>query len=73
VADEQVLPAFYHALHETLVTDDITSATRIALPSSGNGKRWRTVTLKGEVVEASGAMTGGGNTQKRYVLIICFG
>uniref|UniRef100_A0A915MT02 Structural maintenance of chromosomes protein n=1 Tax=Meloidogyne javanica TaxID=6303 RepID=A0A915MT02_MELJA len=62
VKDEHVLPAFYYVLGETLVADDIISATRIAM---GNERRWRTVTLKGELVDVSGAMTGGGNVQAR--------
>ncbi|KAI1723013.1 SMC proteins flexible hinge domain-containing protein [Ditylenchus destructor] len=63
VKDEHVLPAFYYALYDTLVADDITKANQIAFPQSG--KRWRTVTLKGEVIETSGAMTGGGHGQKK--------
>lgn len=62
VDDNNVLPAFYYALNDTLVADDITMATRISMSCN---KRWRTVTLKGEVVEISGAMTGGGGVQKR--------
>lgn len=44
--NKQVLPAFYYVLGDTLVADDITAATRIAM---GSGRRWKTVTLKGEV------------------------
>lgn len=62
VKDEHVLPAFYYVLGETLVADDIIAATRIAM---GKERRWRTVTLKGELVDVSGAMTGGGNVQTR--------
>uniref|UniRef100_A0A915DJ13 Structural maintenance of chromosomes protein 4 n=1 Tax=Ditylenchus dipsaci TaxID=166011 RepID=A0A915DJ13_9BILA len=62
VVDREVLPAFYFALNETLIADDIVAATRISM---AGGRRWRTVTLKGEVVEVSGAMTGGGNSQRR--------
>ncbi|KAJ6639310.1 Structural maintenance of chromosomes protein 4, partial [Pseudolycoriella hygida] len=54
--DPQVLPAFYFALHDTLVADDIEQATRIAY----GAKRYRTVTLKGELIEISGSMSGGG-------------
>lgn len=64
------MPAFYFALTDTLVANDINDATRIA----NSGRRWRTVTLKGEVVETSGAMTGGGNSQKRcndLLTLIC--
>ncbi|CAK5074944.1 unnamed protein product [Meloidogyne enterolobii] len=62
VKDEHVLPAFYYVLGETLVADDIVAATRIAM---GSERRWRTVTLKGELVDVSGAMTGGGTVQAR--------
>lgn len=62
VEDENVLPAFYYALQDTLVVENIEKATRISM---SGGSRWRTVTLKGEVVEVSGAMTGGGNSQAR--------
>lgn len=60
VEDERVLPAFYFALHETLVANDIDQATRIAYGST----RYRTVTLKGELIETSGSMSGGGRPIK---------
>ncbi|KAL3101394.1 hypothetical protein niasHT_021512 [Heterodera trifolii] len=63
VADENILPAFYFAVQDTLVADDIISATRIGINSGS--RRWRTVTLKGEIVDVSGSMTGGGNQQIR--------
>lgn len=65
VADERVLPAFYYALHDTLVADNIDAATRISNNTSVNGRRWRVVTLNGEVVEISGTMTGGGGGVRR--------
>lgn len=66
VADPAVLPAFYFALRDTLVADDITTATRIGM---GGTKRYRVVTLKGEVVETSGSMTGGGRSERRCSLL----
>lgn len=33
-----------------------------------NGKRWRVVTLNGEMVEQSGAMSGGGNSVFRGLM-----
>ncbi|RUS83429.1 hypothetical protein EGW08_008801 [Elysia chlorotica] len=58
VKDEAVKTCFYFALRNTLVAKDIDQATRI-----GYGKtRYRVVTLKGELIELSGAMSGGGNT-----------
>ncbi|KAG4074231.1 hypothetical protein HA402_008979 [Bradysia odoriphaga] len=60
VEDDRVRSAFYFALHETLVADDIDQATRIAYGST----RFRTVTLKGELIEISGSMSGGGRPIK---------
>ena len=62
VTDEEVRPAFYLALKDTLVTADLTSATSIAY--EGNKVKWRVVTMDGKVIDMSGAMTGGGNTPK---------
>ncbi|MFH4975749.1 hypothetical protein AB6A40_002458 [Gnathostoma spinigerum] len=62
VVDESVLPAFYFAFRDTLVAEDITQATRVGLQSH---QRRRVITLKGEVVEPSGTMTGGGRSEKR--------
>uniref|UniRef100_A0A0M3HIB8 SMC hinge domain-containing protein n=1 Tax=Ascaris lumbricoides TaxID=6252 RepID=A0A0M3HIB8_ASCLU len=62
VADRAVLPAFYYALRDTLVADDIATATRVGV---GGRERHRVVTLKGEVVEPSGTMTGGGRSEQR--------
>ncbi|CAG9533819.1 unnamed protein product [Cercopithifilaria johnstoni] len=62
VADPAVLPAFYFALRDTLIADDITTATRIGI---GGSRRYRVVTLKGEVIETSGSMTGGGRSERR--------
>ncbi|XP_042676994.1 structural maintenance of chromosomes protein 4 isoform X1 [Centrocercus urophasianus] len=57
VEDESFSPAFYFALRDTLVVKDLEDATRIAFQRD---KRWRVVTLKGEIIEQSGTMTGGG-------------
>ncbi|XP_043229658.1 structural maintenance of chromosomes protein 4-like isoform X2 [Amphibalanus amphitrite] len=56
VKDERVRTAFYYALRDTLVADDLTQATRI-----GYGRqRHRVVTLRGDLIETSGTMSGGG-------------
>lgn len=61
VEDERVLPAFYFALRDTLVGENLEQATRIAY-----GKvRYRVVTLQGAVIDLSGIMTGGGGTVSR--------
>jgi structural maintenance of chromosome 4 len=56
------LPAFYMAMRDTLVADDLEQATRLAY---GSGKRWRVVTLEGQLIEASGTMAGGGRQVAR--------
>lgn len=61
VEDEQVLPAFYYGLQDTLVAKDLDQATRIAY----GRMRYRVVTLKGELIELSGTMSGGGRTVLR--------
>ncbi|XP_066935951.1 structural maintenance of chromosomes protein 4-like [Clytia hemisphaerica] len=61
VKDQDVKIAFYHALKDTLVADNLDQATRIAYPKDPKGHRWRVVTLKGELIEVSGTMSGGGN------------
>ncbi|KAG8581109.1 hypothetical protein GDO81_007551 [Engystomops pustulosus] len=57
VKDEHIRPAFYFALRDTLVADNLDQATRVAFQKD---KRWRVVTLQGQIIEQSGTMTGGG-------------
>uniref|UniRef100_H3C4R3 Structural maintenance of chromosomes protein n=1 Tax=Tetraodon nigroviridis TaxID=99883 RepID=H3C4R3_TETNG len=59
--DESVRPAFYFALRDTLVAQDMEQATRIAFQKD---RRWRVVTLKGQIIEMAGTMTGGGRVMK---------
>ncbi|XP_037817646.1 structural maintenance of chromosomes protein 4 [Lucilia sericata] len=61
VEDNRVTPAFYFALRNTLVANDLEQGTRIAY----GAKRFRVVTLNGDVIETSGTMSGGGRTQIR--------
>ena len=61
--DESLRPAFYYALRNTLVANDLEQAIRIAY--KGNKCVWRVVTLNGELIEQSGAMSGGGNKARR--------
>lgn len=58
--DEAVKTAFYFAMKDTLVADTLDQATRIAYPKEPKAQRWRVVTLKGELIEMSGTMSGGG-------------
>lgn len=50
--------AFYFALNNTLVAQDLEQATRVGLQGK---KRWRVVTLAGGLIDTSGTMSGGGN------------
>uniref|UniRef100_A0A4W6BU30 Structural maintenance of chromosomes protein n=1 Tax=Lates calcarifer TaxID=8187 RepID=A0A4W6BU30_LATCA len=61
VKDVSVRPAFYFALRDTLVAQDMEQATRMAFQKD---KRWRVVTLKGQIIEMAGTMTGGGRIMK---------
>lgn len=58
VKDEQIRQAFYFALRDTLVADNLDQATRVAYQGK---QRWRVVTLQGQIIEQSGTMTGGGS------------
>lgn len=51
---------FYFALRDTLVVDNIDDAQKVAF---GSQTRYRVVTLKGEIIEQSGTMSGGGAYQ----------
>ncbi|KAI3438320.1 hypothetical protein D9Q98_000754 [Chlorella vulgaris] len=56
--EERLRVAFYFALRDTLVAGDLDQASRIAY---GQDRRWRrVVTLKGEMINEAGTMTGGG-------------
>ncbi|XP_069937057.1 structural maintenance of chromosomes protein 4-like, partial [Cherax quadricarinatus] len=59
--DDKLKTAFYFALRDTLVADDLDQASRIAY----GRVRHRVVTLKGELIEPSGTMSGGGRSVLR--------
>ncbi|XP_056296763.1 structural maintenance of chromosomes protein 4 isoform X2 [Pseudoliparis swirei] len=61
VKDEGLRPVFYFALRDTLVAQDMEQATRMAFQKD---RRWRVVTLKGQIIEMAGTMTGGGRAMK---------
>lgn len=48
---------FYNVLQDTLVAKDLDQANRVAY----GARRWRVVTLNGELIETAGTMSGGGN------------
>ncbi|KAJ7262256.1 RecF/RecN/SMC [Mycena haematopus] len=60
--DDRFAKAFYKALGNTLVANDMDQANRIAF---GGARRWRVVTLAGQLIETTGAMSGGGNQPAR--------
>ncbi|KAF8167274.1 RecF/RecN/SMC [Crassisporium funariophilum] len=59
--DSTYAPAFFKAIGNTLVAEDMEQANRIAF----GARRWRVVTLAGGLIETSGAMSGGGSQTSR--------
>lgn len=58
----QLKPALYLGVANTLVAPDLETATRWAYDYS---KRWRVVTLDGQLIETSGTMAGGGKSKRK--------
>jgi SMC proteins Flexible Hinge Domain len=56
-------PAFFLAVGNTLVADDLDTASRWCYDFGG--KRWRVVTKDGKLLETSGTQSGGGNIQRK--------
>lgn len=52
--------AFYKALRDTFVVQDLAQANCIAF----GRRRWRVVTLAGESIDSSGTMSGGGERSR---------
>ena len=63
-AEPRLKAAFYFALRNTLVAADLEQATRISYAKGTPGHYKRIVTLDGQLVEASGTMSGGGGKPK---------
>ena len=59
--DEKFRPAFFSVLQNTLVAKDLEQANRIAY----GARRWRVVTLDGQLIDVSGTMSGGGTRVAR--------
>lgn len=55
-------PAFFKGVGNTLVANDLDQANRIAF---GGQRRWRVVTLAGQLIDTSGTMSGGGTRVSR--------
>lgn len=58
--------AFYYALRDTLVCDDYDTASKVSRLDKNHP--YRVVTLNGELIEPSGAVTGGGRTQVKGIM-----
>ncbi|KAK2747308.1 hypothetical protein FQN57_002206 [Myotisia sp. PD_48] len=59
--DPKFSPAFYSVLQNTLVAKDLQQANKIAY----GARRWRVVTLDGQLIDVSGTMSGGGTRVAR--------
>jgi structural maintenance of chromosome 4 len=59
--DPRFAAAFYKGVANTLVANDMDQATRIAYGQ----RRWRVVTLAGQLIDTSGTMSGGGSQSTR--------
>lgn len=59
--DDKFAPAFYSVLQNTLVAKDLGHANKIAY----GARRWRVVTLDGQLIDVSGTMSGGGTRVAR--------
>ncbi|GLA38756.1 hypothetical protein AnigIFM63309_006067 [Aspergillus niger] len=59
--DPKFAPAFYSVMQNTLVAKDLEQANRIAY----GARRWRVVTLDGQLIDMSGTMSGGGTRVAR--------
>lgn len=68
--EEKILPAFYFALRDTLVANDLDQATRIAYGKT----RYRVVTLQGQLLDQSGTCVGAatGVTVLYMWSLVCF-
>ncbi|KAK9239271.1 RecF/RecN/SMC [Lipomyces kononenkoae] len=62
--DPKFAQAFYSVLHDTLVANDLAQANRIAFGK----KRWRVVTLNGQLIDTSGTMSGGGSKMSKGLM-----
>ena len=59
--DPKFAPAFYSVVQNTLVAKDLEQANKIAY----GARRWRVVTLDGQLIDVSGTMSGGGTRVAR--------
>ena len=57
VNDDRYLTAFYFGFKDTLFCEDLDTANKVAYGAT----RYRVVTARGQVIDISGTMTGGGH------------
>jgi structural maintenance of chromosome 4 len=60
--DDAYRAAFYMALRDTLVAPNLDAAVKVAFV--GGRAQWRVVTVEGNLVDTTGAMSGGGKSVK---------
>ncbi|KAI6656570.1 hypothetical protein LOD99_1365 [Oopsacas minuta] len=65
IQNDAYIPALYFVTQDTLVANNLEEATRIGMGIGTEGKRYRVVTLSGDVVDKSGTMSGGGKQVSR--------
>lgn len=63
LVSEDLRPVWYMALRDTLVSKDLETAVRIAYV--GDRAQYRMVTMDGQVIDTSGAMSGGGRDVRK--------
>lgn len=61
ILDQRFRLTFYSGLYDTLLAEDLEQARRIAF---GTQTRYRVVTFKGDLIDQSGIMSGGGRPIK---------
>jgi len=74
---DKFAPAFYYAVKDTLVADDLAQAVAVSYGTAGAPKqqqqqgkaKYRVVTLKGELIELAGTMAGGGKPSKGRIRV----
>ena len=64
VSLEEFKPAFYQALGDTLVVADQETASSVAFEPGSRRAKYKVVTLGGNLIETSGAISGGGSNKK---------
>lgn len=64
VTSTEFRPAFYQALGDCLVVEDQETASKVAFEPGSRRAKYKVVTLGGNVIETSGAISGGGSNKR---------